>query len=442
MTGPPVLSGTTYIIARMKRLLWLVLLPLATPCFAQNVCSPKALSSTAAQVLSVEQELASAKSGQMEDEVPTAIAGGIEQLKSALGKTADGALACAKPEVAGPELQKSLTQILHANAPDKDNAQYTGEGSDIEVGAYGQHLKAEVSRPRGAPGLLEVIFSFGIECGIDNMLLAYQFRDGHWAPQLRWQSPPLKSISDAFGDLFLTTILTDPAGSDGSDPKWRLVVAHGTSWCTSRFSNFKLDVLAPGLTPATPRVLLHLNRDYSRGDFNARLKSSGNTFEFRVNSPCMDTATYERHVVYRYTVDDDQQIRRVQPIATNARGFVEEWLDSLWPESLEFSAAENANELQKVHDNFDQPRTDTEFVNQTYGPVRACSAQGHFQVQINATLETFVPLKHGWDSRPLPGWYFQLREVKDGYEMVSAPRQPDPTCTGPDLMPPVPNPNK
>ena len=124
-------------------------------------------------------------------------------------------------------------------------------------------------------------------------------------------------------------------------------------------------------------------------------------------------------------------------IAINARGFVEEWLSAPWSESRDFSSAEAVTELQAVYDRFDAPikLNGDQFVRHPLGPVRACAAPGVFQVQIDSTLENIVPGKPGGVRKPLASRYFHVREVKDGYVMLSAPTAPDPTCSGANLMP-------
>jgi len=52
--------------------------------------------------------------------------------------------------------------------------------------------------------------------------------------------------------------------------------------------------------------------------------------------------------------------------------------------------------------------------------VHACNAPATFQVKIDSTLETFVPGKPGGVSKPLQTHYLHVREIKDGYLMVSA----------------------
>ena len=377
----------------------------------------------------------------MDGVVPPAIAKQMTRLKDALSGATDAALACEKSSVDVNELRKGLIRTLGANEPMPDDRNTLSKDDPRykeDEGTYGHNLQVEVRRPTGIAGLLEIEYSINIECGVDTMLLVYELQSGHWKQRLRWQSPPLKEISDAFGDFFVSTIVPASAASGGEGSSWKLVVAHGTPWCTSRWSNFKMDLLTPGSAPASPHVDWHLNRSLSRGDFESHLKAFGDEFELRVNTMCLDVlgGCYERHVIYRYRLESNGLVRRVGPIATNARGFVEEWLAAPWDELSEVTDAESGSDLNAVHESFDYwKKSDSEFVSHSYGPVRACANAGVFQVQINSTLQIIVTGKPGGDSKPLPSRYFHVREGKDGYVMVSAPAEPDPACTGPDLMP-------
>jgi hypothetical protein len=393
--------------------------------------------------LALQSELGQTKVDEMDEGIPPVVADKITQLKDALSHTSDAALACAKPSVEPAELQKSLAQVLHANAPEpvgntvipKDDHRY-----DEILGSYGHNLRVQISRPPGVAGIIEIQYSNNIECGADSMLLVYELHDGVWTERLRWQSPPLKLISDAFGDFFVSAVLPGSSALESTNTKWRVVVAHGTPWCTSRMSGFKMDLLSPGPDPASPRVLWHAERGYSRGDFDPQIKSSGNTFELRLNADCMSFDSvncFERRVIYRYGVDGNNSVHRLGPIGINARGFVAEWLTAPWTESRNLSVAESADPLQKVHDSFNPPvkPNDDQFISHSLGPVRSCAAPGVFQIQIDSSLEKIVPGKPGGESEPLASHYFHVREVKDGYLMLSAPTKPDPTCSGANLMP-------
>jgi hypothetical protein len=250
-----------------------------------------------------------------------------------------------------------------------------------------------------------VTFSINIECGSDSMLLVYKLRNGEWTKKLRWQAAPLHEVSDAFGDFFISAIL--PGTSAAQSSGWRVVVAHGHPWCSSRLSGFRMELLAPGSNPDAPRSAWHIDRSYSRGSFDPTLRASGDSFELRLNADAMEfdpegAGGFERRVVYRYAVDENGHVSRIGPIAVNARGFVEEWLDAPWVESGGFSAGDAVAALSKVHADFalQGKLGDTEFVGHQCGPVRACSQPGTYQVQIDSTLEKMVPGKPGGESSP------------------------------------------
>jgi len=429
----------------MKRLLntWILLACFAIASHAYGQCAAGALPQAATRVKALQLETEQIKVGEMEEGVPPAVADKITQLKDALSHFSDIALACVGPSIDPLELEKRLAESLHANAPEPaPNTVISANDHryDEILGSYGHNLRVQVSRSANVAGVLAIRYSINVECGEDNMLLVYELQNEAWKETLRWQSPPLKEISDAFGDFFLSAFLRDSSSAKEKEAKWRVVVAHGTPWCTSRFSGFKIDLLSVGPDAAAPQVLWHTERGYSRGDFDPRLKSSGNTFELRLNADCMsfDNANcFERRVIYRYTVDDNGRVHRVNPLGINARGFVEEWLSAPWSESKDFSVGESVSSLQTAHELFNPPSKpgDDQFVGHSFGPIRACATHGVFQVQMNSTLERIVPGKPGGESKPLPSDYFHVREVKDGYLMLSAATEPDPTCTGPNLAP-------
>ncbi len=420
----------------MKCLPLVLVLYAAVPCGAQTPCFPAALADVASRVHRIQEGLKQIPVGEMDTTVPAAARDLLTQLKDALSCAADAALALAGPTVDPVELENRMADILNANPPEPaENAVVSKDDHrfDETFGSYGRNLRVRVTRPSNVAGLIEVEFSVNIECGDDHMLLVYAPRNGVWREQMRWQAPPLKQVSDAFGDFFVSATLSTP---EVGDTRLRVVVAHGTPWCTSRFSGFAMDILSPASDSNSPKVLWHTERGYSRGDFRPRIKSSGNTFELRLNDSSMDIDGYERRVIYRYRIDEHQDVHRIEPIATNARGFVEEWLSAPWSESQSFSAQEAGQALQLVHDQFAPAvKSDTEFVAHSYGPVRACNAPGTFQVQINSMLERIVTGKPGGESQPGPTHYFLVRAIRDGYLMVSAPTEPDPACRGANLMP-------
>jgi hypothetical protein len=411
----------------------ILILPLliSAICAAQVPCSLASLNATAEQVRSLQKQLEMVPVGEMETTVPLPASIGLDKLKDALSSFADEALTCATLSADPDVLQARFAQLLNANQPDTSS----NSAAENTASPYGRELIVHVKRPSNMPKLLEVEFSFGVECGDDHLLLVYAPTDQGWKEEIRWQAPPLKEVSGSFGDFFVYAVLPPSAGDE--QHLMRLVAAHGKPWCTSRFSGFGIDVLSPGPAAKSPNILWHTERGYSRGDFEPTLKASGDTFELRINNIPMDVEEYERRVIYRYRIDDKQQAHRVEPIAANARGFVEEWLSEPWSESAGFSAPDATSDLKQIHEQFqtDAKTFESEFVLHSYGPVRACRATGTFQIQINSILKRIVPGKPGGDSTPQPAHYFHVRETKGGYLMLSAPTAPNPACTGANLMP-------
>lgn len=414
----------------MKSLWWVLLLWASVLCDAQMPCDPATLTDAADRVHRIQDELKCIQVRELDTVVPDTARDYLTQLKDALSCVADAALSQAGSSIEAGELRNKIADLLRASRPEPaDNSDVSRD--DLALGSYAGNLTVDVIRPSNTAPLLLVGFSVNIPCGDDHMLLVYELRDGLWSKQMRWQAPPLKQISDAFGDFFLSATLPAPAGGDSPT----LVVAHGHPWCTSRFSGFSVDVLAQGSTPDLPKVVWNTKRSYSRGDFSPTLTSSGGTFELRVNETTMDVKAFERRVIYRYRFDERLGVRRIEPIALNARGFVEEWLSAPWSESEAFSEQGATSSLHAIHNQFERPaESQTEFVTHSYGPVRACHAAGIFQVEIGSTLKKSVPGKPGGESQRLPVHYFHVREIKDGYLMLSAPTEPDPTCRGANLM--------
>jgi hypothetical protein len=370
----------------MKWLPLAVVFCAALPCGAQTPCSAAASADAARRAKSLQERLKRSKVEEMETTVPAAVRDQLTQLKDALSCTADAVLAQAAPSAGAAELQHRMAHLLnanqhanqHANQPEPPPSTVISKDGHEALGPYGDDLSVRVIRPSNVAGILAVEFSVNVQGGQDHLLLLYALHNGAWREQIRWQAPPLKQISDAFGDFFVSGALSTSAGEDS---KLRVVVAHGTPWCTSRFSGFRIDVLSPG-------------SGYSRAGFDPTFKSSGDTFELRVNDSAFDIESFERRVIYRYRIDEHDEVRRMEPIAINARGFVEEWLSAPWSESQAFSAPEAASVLKQLHDQFDPPmKSDTEFVTHGYGAVRACDAPGIFQVQISSTLERMVPAR-------------------------------------------------
>jgi hypothetical protein len=397
------------------------------PACAQTVCSTTAIAAPSSKVTDIQHRLASTKIEDMETDVSPSLQQDTTLLKNNLATAVQAIVACQSTDAQPSAIQSALAQTLHANIQQPPNT----------LAPWGSNLRVSVDQTT-APQVLRVQVTYAIECGDDTMVFLFVPEHGHWSERLVWQSLPYKEISGAFGDFFLTAILPGKTPDD-----LRLVVAHGKPWCTSRFSGFGIDVLAPTSDSAHPQVLWHTDRPYSRSDFTPTLKASGDTFELRVHADEMSfdiETAFERTVIYHYRVSDTT-VTRLQPIATNGRGFVEEWLSMPWLEAKGQTASTNADKVQPIHQLYESSYTknSNSYISWTSGPVQSCFAPGRFQVTFTAQLNKLVPGQPGGEKdEPVP-YYFQIKQIANGYELQSASETPDPTCTSRDLMakPPI-----
>jgi len=418
---------------RMTRLLLIaVLLALTANCSAQQPCDKQQQAKAVAAALHLRQQMRAIRVSDdlMGESIPKAIPF-LPKFKAALVRATETVVTCHDSSAPASDIQAELSHVLHARQTRlPDGFATIGE---THTNIYGKNLLIAVTKP--SPNLLAVKISFDVECGDDNIWLVFEAKDARWLERILWQSPPAGREVRFFGDFFLTAILTtDVPGS------WRAVVVHGSPWCTSRFSGFDIDVLEPTANARQPRVVWHTDRGYSRGSFEPTLKASGNIFELRLNDDAMHfdiDIAFERRVIYRYRVNANT-VDRIEPIALNARGFVEEWLDMPWNEAAAQIADPTSVALKTVHDLYEQKSTakeeDHTFTKPSYGPVLGCQQSKQFQVELAASLETFIPNKPGSTSTPLPSTYFKVRETANGYEVLSATNKPDPQCSGPNLM--------
>ncbi|WP_158883953.1 hypothetical protein [Rhodanobacter sp. L36] len=390
-----------------RNLIAIVLAWLAwTPLHAATNCLLAAPLATVAQA---QAHLQAQPVEDMDTDVPPAVRTDIRMLKDALTAWIDARLACAdsaKPDVAS--MQTELTASLKNLQPKPDaSAPY---GSDIIV---------SVQQPENAPQWLLVQLGFSIECGDDNLLLVYASRDGAWRPAMRWRSGEYDKISGAFGAGFKTLVLS------GATP--RLVVFHGTPWCTSRWSGFDLDVLASGAKVDSPHSLFHQQHGYVIGDAEPALKPKADGFELRAEVGMRDMDVMTRTGIFRYRIDGNT-VTRVQPVALNGRDFVDEWLQVEWHEAKEWSDPSALHELGRMHAelaaDYGAKNNSKSF---TFGAVRSCTDDRNvYQVQLD-----LAPLESQGDSESR---YFRIRSDTNSFSMLSISPTPSPSCRGGDLM--------
>ena len=381
---------------------------LAPVCVAQT-CPPAATKQAADQANAIRAKLQGVRVAEMDTSVSAAVQQQVGEFKDALAATADAFIGCQKPDADAKAVESAITAALSTSG-----ATEKGEGHP-----YGSGLAVAVKHPDEAPGLLAVQVTFGIECGTDSMLLVYENDNSGWKKAVRWQSKPYDQVSGAFGDFF-TYLIVNRAVS----PPWVAAVAHGSPWCTSRWSGFDLDVIEPAHANQPQNVLFHNKGGYVRGEIEPTLKSRPDGFELRVQKGMLDMDIMTRIGVYRYSLNDDE-LRREQPIALNGRDFVDEWLQVGWDDAARWSDANARQQLKSEHDRIARerdPKTTKDRPMLEYGAVRGCSGDPKlFQVELGET--------------PGEPTYFLIRQGSNAFTMMGASHTASPRCNGPNIMP-------
>jgi hypothetical protein len=187
-----------------------------------------------------------------------------------------------------------------------------------------------------------------------------------------------------------------------------------------------MDVLAPKTTSLQPLEIRHLEMDYKRNDYVPKMTTDINTITLRLEMNTIETDQLERLGIFRYRLSGNQ-FERIQPLATNDRYFVDEWLQMPWPEAIRFSDPSALLKLKPAHDIFATRYKDmNNITSYEYGPVSACrDSKSHFEVEID------IDDPHIGNRAT----YYGIQQNGDGYTMLTAKSsKPDPRCGGPDLM--------
>lgn len=331
----------------------------------------------------------------------------LRAYKQALVTAIDARLACSDEHVEPATLKRTLAATL--GVPIQPAQPKAGESS------FGRNPNIDVTRDGTSRPLLFVRAGFDIACGDDNLLTAYAWENGGWRRVLRWQADDYKDIGGAYGGGF----------SFGALPGGQVAIVHGTPWCSSRWSRFGADVVAPANGSAAQRTLFHTAHGYVIDDDAIRFKVRADGFELRTTVGSLDSDVMTRPGIFRYRVDGDA-VQRVQPAAANGRDFVDEWLkvdDALAREWSEPAAAAAALKARQAF-NAESKVPDIGFA---YGPVRGCSdSKDRFQVELDLT---------GKGGETVARRYASIRQERNGFTMLGLRNAPEPVCRGADLMP-------
>ena len=383
-----------------------------------QTCTADAAKQSAAATLDLQSRLLASSVPSMDTEVPLALRPLVHQFKQSLIQTVDLALHCNNPDPA--RIQFDLAALLHANRAPKPDPPPRVDSPEYETEVYGNNLHVAVKFVPEQPGLLSIQLTYEIECGRDNILFFYRHTVAGYRRELLWHNPDLNSVGDAFGDFFLSSLVPPD-----NRHRYLVAVAHGTPWCTSNLSEFHVDLLAPATERGPQTRLAHLDQGFRRED-DPRIRVTSDGFDLRVTANSIAGAIIMRPGVFRYRTTSGT-LERVQPIALNARDFVDEWLQLPWSEASRWTLQPTAD-LKAFRDRFDYTLHPNggDFIDD-FGPVRACPLQKDtFQVELD--------ILRGEKADRTELLYAKVRQGPNSFTMVSVSPKSDPECTGANLM--------
>jgi hypothetical protein len=304
----------------------LLALLLSTAVSAQT-CSPKATQQSVSDVHTLQTKLFAIPEIKQDLplDAPPVARSTVPALLNALASAVELYLHCdAKSSTAPSEIEQHLASLLGANQPKSAKAHRNGYPDHT----YGDSLAVQVNPLAGKTDLLAVDVSFSVGCGDNHMLLVFRRTEQAWRKTLDWHSSKYTKPSDAFGDFFVYA----PVPGKALNPL--IAVAYGTPWCTSRVSEFHVDLLRPAKEFSSQILLAHLDEGYSRFEHMPdALKQTSDGFQIRIWDDSLDFDNiFTRPRIYRFRTSEDK-LERIQPIADNARDFVDAWLQSPWSDS-------------------------------------------------------------------------------------------------------------
>jgi len=353
------------------------------------------------------------QNGELQASVPAGAREEIAHFKDALADAVDAYIRCqTAPQPDAKQIEQGLAGVLRANRPEERERTVRSNGNDVLDHVYGRNLKVSVRRPENHPQWLAVKLSFSIMCGSDSMLLVYDRSEGKWRRIVRWQSDPYARINGAFGDFLEYAAVPRKNGA------WAVVAAHGTTWCTSIWSGFSTDLIAPADDQHPQHVFFHTQEGYVRENAPA-MRATKDGFLLRTLTGSLDANLWAHPEIFHYRVSGDR-VQRIQPVATNPRDFVDEWLQAKWSDATRWSTPENKLRLKVAHERIAALRNPMakDTTSFTYGPVRACAGNiRRFQVELD-------------QDQGAPMYFGVLRDnATDTFLMLSASERSDARCT-------------
>lgn len=229
-----------------------------------------------------------------------------------------------------------------------------------ELGAAGL-LRQRESKASHTPGLildvfvssspadhiLKVAIAYDSYCPPDDSVLLFERNsDNGWQLALNFDS----ELTYPTGDRDLMFAGLSPHGN--GERSYALVVM-GRSICAGSGGQDSMEyyVLLPGGNPSSPQVVLDGGQGL-RDSTDLRIAQAKNTLTLEFSGWSW-TASLSRTHILTYSIDGDR-VRRIQPVAPSAEGFVEECFHSPWQQAQEWSARDGKPGLREWHERLAQ----------------------------------------------------------------------------------------
>jgi hypothetical protein len=265
-------------------------------------------------------------------------------------------------------------------------------------------------------GLVILKTSVGILCQYDQSAYAYEWAYDRW--NRVWESEQVDYTSGKYSPQYITSIHVWQPFRKGHKVEEHYVLSLGHDWgCASTWHNVYWRVW---------RIASSGNKQLIEGSHFAFLRadsfivgSIGDNHEYgstaadvliEFTQASIDGGVHNREGVRHYVIDQDR-VRRVTPVALSPRDFVDEWLNTPWKESSDWSSAE-LKERKKSLDNF----------HAEFSPTMRCRTANLRQV----TLQPYDPDN---DYEKKPAVYFLVRwQPPFDFRMVDVSIKPWPLC--------------
>ena len=382
--------------------------------FAQpNPCSQSQVTASARQVDSARNALLELPIGDgLETDVSPRAQEAVAAMKNRLAAFIDVYMKCAPPEPDAAKVQADLSALGHAYRMREGLISNSELPKDF--GKYGFELWFDAKFvPKNR--LFAITATFDIECGSDAMLLIYAPKGGSWEQALRWESKPYKDVSGAFWAFEYGISPPDDSGN------WYAVTAHISPWCSSTWSSIHYSVLRPGALSQQPTVLFFGSDSiwWGNEDYGKLIVNKAD-FDLRFHAESIDPGVHNRVWIRHFTVRGNV-VRRIRPVATSARDFVDEWIVSPWSEASAWSAKSSASLLKESHDRLSRLQHSTGgFFN--FDSVRLCADEpNHRQIGLS------------YENSEHQDFFFHVIGASN-YVLSRIAEKPDPHCNGPNEL--------